>query len=126
MQNDKVLSYFRLIASEFADVTDEQVLEWAQIVTFYVDLDSYPKDKAEYIVALYIAHLLTLSSRAKSSAGYSGNLSREKEGDLERTFASIGVSGESLNSTQYGEMLKDLLINTGIGILTRYPHGGYC
>ena len=124
--NEKALEYFRLIAKEFAEIDDETVQKWMGIVSFYVDLDKYPEDKAQYIIALYAAHLLTLTQRANSSSGYAGTVAREKEGDLERTYISYGFSKDSLITTNYGLQLEGLLNVNSACIMTRHPYGGPC
>jgi len=63
-----------------------------------------------YVTALLAAHTLTLSNRAGSSAGASGNITSIKEGDLAISYGGTasGGSGGGYNTTTYGQQLEDL------------------
>ena len=62
--------------------------------------------KLNMAVAYYAAHLLSLSLRDDSPRG---SLTMEKEGDLQRTYSSVGGQSGDANTTQYLNSYNSLL-----------------
>lgn len=108
-----ILEVFRLIAPEFADVTDEVV---QANIDLYADMISKKNFGRFYerAVAFYTAHNMALANivSAEGSSGSSitaGAIIREKEGDLERQYSEGGSSTDLFDKTLYGRQYQSLL-----------------
>lgn len=119
----QLIEVFRLTIPAMADVTDEQLESDFEIYRDYVSEKRFGKlfPKA---LAYFVAHMRTLNDMISdavaggSGAGdpsfTAGALTREKEGDLERGYASSASSSsggdaeELLRKTLYGQMFLQL------------------
>lgn len=123
------LEMLRALAPELSGVTDER----ANIVLGIADgVISKKVFGADYDSAcvLYAAHILTMQNRVEetgSAADMSvtaGDVTSEREGDLQRTYASgIGSGGTAfsrlLGKTLYGQMLLALQARHVVPVVTR-------
>lgn len=113
------LETLRVVAPEFASVTDVNVQIMLDIAPLIIDPYAYAEN-IRGLALVYQACILLSQSAASASgvASYAGNLTREKEGDLERQFSmGSGKSGTSKN--QYELMLDRLSMNASMGAITR-------
>lgn len=120
---DDILRIFRVIAPEYAEMTDEEVTEVIELFAPMVSKHTFGA-KYNLAVAYYIAHTITLQNLYTTTAGASSNpavggVKREKEGDLEREYA-VSDDGSLLNQTYYGRYYLQLLKLCAIGIKTRF------
>ena len=115
------LEYFRLLAPEFSSVYDATVEVWLTVAGNIVVVDCLDDERAAMATALYAAHMLCLSIRsAQSGGGAVGQITSEKEGDLQRTYASIKNSENYIGQTSYGIQYDDLTkVCSGVAIMTR-------
>lgn len=92
-------AYVKMIGPEFENVSDTRIDFFITIAALSVDADVFG-DFTDPAHGYLTAHLLTISSRN----GASGQVKREKVGDLEVEYAdegkSIGLA--ELNATGYG------------------------
>ena len=125
-----LIQAFRLTIPAMADVTDLELTSDIEAYRDYISEKVFGKlfPKA---LAYFIAHMRTLNgmvASAMASGGGAGDptfsagtLTREKEGDLERSYSdgassvSSGDSDELLKKTIYGQMflqLKEMVVVT--------------
>lgn len=117
MDVGSILSMFRIMAPEFADISNDDV----QMATaLSCDLVSERQFGRFYgrAVALMAAHQLKLARMAQQDAetgGNSltnGNVTSEREGDLQRSYGTEGVTGSNedylLQKTLYGRQFLEL------------------
>ena len=110
------LEYFRLLAPEFASVTDATVNSWLTMAGNLIVVGCLDAERAAMAQALYAAHLLALST----AGGAVGAVVSEREGDLSRTYATIKGGDTLLGSTSYGQQYIDLTRPCfGVNIMTR-------
>lgn len=122
---DEILAVFRVIAPEFANLTDAQVKTMIALAEGFVSKKTFGK-KYDLAVAYLTAHFIALgnvytvsgSSTDSSVAG----VKREKEGDLEREYAIPDASDymSLLYKTYYGRMYLQIMKLCAIGIKTRF------
>lgn len=117
------LEIFRLIAPEFAAVTDSVVSAYIDLASNFVCSGKYG-ESINLAIALMAAHIMA------SPGGYSndgstsaGRITSRKEGDLQITYGSVSDSSDYLSGTTYGNLLKALLRKKGGGmaLMTRGP-----
>ena len=122
---DDVLQVFRVIAPEFANLTDTQVTE---IITLFAPMVSKKTFGTKHNLALayFTAHILALNgvytqTGASSDSSVAG-VKREKEGDLEREYAIPDASDymSLLYKTYYGRMYLQIMKLCAIGVKTRF------
>ena len=123
------LEYFRLLAPEFAAVSDATANVWLNLALNFVKIDCLDAERRAMAHALYAAHLLGTTTQRSAGGGGSiaqGPLIKEKEGDLERSygFAKDGktYSGVLSYLDQYNVLADECLLVTGgggINIMTR-------
>jgi hypothetical protein len=115
------LEYFRVLAPEFAAVPDASVNVWLQMALDEINVECLDVERAARAQALYAAHLLKTSSSAATGSGGMGQVTSEKEGDLQRTYATLSNSTTWIGSTPYGQMYLEITrVCGGVGILTRF------
>ncbi|WP_196595240.1 DUF4054 domain-containing protein [Pectinatus frisingensis] len=114
MTNDSFLVTFRTIAPEFAETSDATVLANLTIYQDFVS-ESYFGKFYERAVAFFVAHQMTLANIVTDdgpdgSYFNSGNVTMEKEGDLQRQYSSTSStdSDDLLSKTYYGKMYLQL------------------
>jgi len=119
------LETLRLIAPEFASVDDVTVQAMLDIAPLIIDPLLYSED-VRGLALVYQACIL-LAQRSASSEGtasIAGDVTMEKEGDLQRSY-SAGSSSSLLGSkNQYELMLDRLSLSIGFGGVTRYGISG--
>lgn len=112
------LQYFRLLCSEFASALDATVNQWLTIATADVYAPCLNAEDLARAQALYAGHLMKLQQDAAS--GLSGPVKSEREGDLSRSYGSVGGDDTLIGSTPYGLQYKALVSRCfGTGIMTR-------
>jgi hypothetical protein len=87
------LEIVRLIAPEFAAVSDEDVLAFLDLAPLYIDPELVPEDRRGLALALQACILMSMQAQSSTGSATAGPVTREKEGDLERSY------GYSSNST---------------------------
>lgn len=114
MTNESFITTFRTIAPEFADVSDDIILTNLSIYQDFI-AESYFGKFYERAVAFFVAHQMTLTNAATESGSdgsyfNSGNVTMEKEGDLQRQYSSTSSSDadDLLSKTYYGKMYLQL------------------
>ena len=123
---DAILTVFRVIAPEFANLTDEQVETMVALYEGFVSKKVFGS-KYNLAVAYLTAHLIALNNLYTTTAGASTDASvagvrREREGDLEREYAIPDASDymSLLYKTYYGRMYLQIMKLCSIGIKTRF------
>ena len=135
----ELIEEFRLTIPAMADVTDEELTSDIEIYRDYVSEKRFGKlfPKA---LAYFIAHMRTLNdmiANAVADGGVAdgnvatGALIREKEGDLERSYADPSASGSGdtesealLKKTLYGQQFLMLRAMAIVPVTIR--RGGGC
>lgn len=113
------LEALRLIAPEFSGEPNETVQAMLDLSPLIIDPMMYAED-VRGLALVYQACIL-LSQRKSSAAGtgsMSGELTMEKEGDLQRSYAG-GMSDRFGGKNQYQLMLDRLSLNLSMGGITR-------
>jgi hypothetical protein len=119
------LEYFRLLAPAFAAVPDLTVEQWLTVAEMFVPTGCLDAEKYNMAVALYAAHLLYLSQASAGGGGAVGPVTREKEGDLERSYGKTSGDDTWLGSTPYGQQYLNATLGCyGATIMTRYGTSG--
>jgi len=115
------LQFFRIIAKQFADMSDADVEAWLAIALLNANTACLVGDRLALAQALYAAHMLFLDASNSTGEGGRGNIKMEKEGDLQRQYGS-SVGGDTwLGLSPYGTQYNDMLLGcSGAGIMTRY------
>lgn len=116
------LEVFRLVAPEFALVSDEDVQKFLDLAPLFINPLAYPEE-SRGLALVYQAASLMFKQKQSSSGDSNGQaLIREKEGDLERAWS----AGSSSSRSGSDENIYDgLLAKLGLGafgatIMTRY------
>lgn len=114
------LETLRLIAPEFASIDDVTVQAMLDIAPLIIDPMMYSED-VRGLALVYQACILLAQRQASESgtASASGDLVREKEGDLERQFSAGSSSSGAPAKNQYELMLEKLSMNISSGAMTR-------
>lgn len=117
MDLGSILSMFRLLAPEFDDVSNADV---RVAVAMACDLVSEKRFGRFYgrAVVLMTAHQLKIARMAQEDAETgndhltTGNVTSEREGDLQRSYSTVGVTGGDedylLQKTVYGRQFLAL------------------
>ena len=123
---DDVLKVFRVIAPEFAEMTDEEVTEMLELFAPMVSKHTFG-NKYNLALAYFVAHIISLNNVYTTTSGASADNSvsgvkREREGDLEREYAIPDASDymSLLYKTYYGRMYLQIMKLCAIGIKTRF------
>lgn len=123
---DEVLKVFRVIAPEFANMTDEEVTAMLELFAPMVSKNTFGI-KYNLALAYFVAHIIALNGIYTTTAGASSDASvagvkREREGDLEREYAIPDASDymSLLYKTYYGRMYLQIMKLCAIGIKTRF------
>ena len=136
---EQLIEVFRLTVPAMADVTDAELTSDIEIYRDYVSEKRFGKlfPKA---LAYFIAHMRTLNdmiANAVADGGVAdanvatGALIREKEGDLERSYADPSASGSGdtaaealLKKTVYGQQF--LMLRAMVIVPVTIRQGGFC
>jgi hypothetical protein len=114
------LEYFRLLASEYATVNDTTVGTWLTVAGNIIRTDYLDAERANMALALYAAHMLAMSQMTATGGAFaSGNVTSEKEGDLQRTYGAMVASDTWLGQSAYGQQYLALTQAGGVGIMVR-------
>jgi len=115
------LEYFRLLAPEFASVADATVNQWLSVAGNLVNVGCLDAERAAMALALYAAHMLSLSTRSgQGGAAALGPVTSEKEGDLQRSYGGLKGGDTYLGQTSYGQQYLDVTAACfGSAIMTR-------
>ena len=128
MDATKILSTFRLVASEFNDVDDESVASMIELQGVRVSPKAFG-DKYDLAVAYLTAHAFKLDEMLKGGGASSGGLTSgtvvsEKEGSISVGYASPTLSryndGSLYSKTAYGLLFLDLRSQCIVPLMTRF------
>lgn len=116
------LQYFRIVGKQFAAIPDADVQVWLDMAGTLGAAGCLMGDPANLAAALYAAHLMYLDAENMTGEGGRGPIKSEKEGDLARTYGSVGGSASGwLSLSPYGLQYDQMLVGcVGSGIMTRY------
>ena len=124
----KILSTFRLIASEFNDVDDEKVNSMIELQGVRVSQKAFG-DKYDLAIAYLTAHAFKLDEMLKGGSASSGGLvsgaiTSEKEGSISVGYAPPTLSryndGSLYSKTAYGLLFLELRSQCIIPVMTRF------
>ncbi len=122
----QVIAVFRVIAPEFANVTDATLTTWFDLFAPMVSKNIFGA-KYNLALAYFVAHIIALNgvyatAQGSSTDGSVAGVKREKEGDLEREYAIPDASDymSLLYKTYYGRMYLQIMKLCAIGIKTRF------
>ena len=101
---DDVLKVFRVIAPEFAEMTDEEVTEMLELFAPMVSKHTFGT-KYNLALAYFVAHIISLNNVYTTTAGASSDAS---------DYMSL------LYKTYYGRMYLQIMKLCAIGIKTRF------
>lgn len=128
MDTAKILSNFRLVASEFIDVDDENVNSMIELQGVRISKKAFG-DKYDLAVAYLTAHAFKLDEMLKGGGASSGGLvsgaiTSEKEGGISVGYASPTLSiyndGSMYSKTAYGLLFLELRSQCIVPLMTRF------
>ena len=128
MDTAKILSTFRLIASEFNDVDDEKVNSMIGLQGIRISTKAFG-DKYDLAVAYLTAHAFKLDEMLKGGSASSGGLvsgaiTSEKEGSISVGYAPPTLTryndGSLYSKTAYGLLFLELRSQCIIPVMTRF------
>lgn len=128
MDTAKILSTFRLVASEFNDVDDEKVNSMIELQGVRISHKAFG-DKYDLAVAYLTAHAFKLDEILKgggASSGVliSGAITSEKEGSISVGYAPPSLSryndGSLYTKTAYGLLFLELRSQCIVPVMTRF------
>lgn len=128
MDATKILSTFRLVASEFNDVDDESITSMIELQGVRVSTKAFG-DKYDLAVAYLTAHAFKLDEMLKGGGASSGGLTSgtvvsEKEGSISVGYASPTLSryndGSLYSKTAYGLLFLELRSQCIVPLMTRF------
>ena len=128
MDVTKILSTFRLVASEFGDVDDEKVNSMIELQGVRISQKAFG-DKYDLAVAYLTAHAFKLDEMLKGGSASSGGLisgaiTSEKEGSISVGYASPTLSryndGSMYSKTAYGLLFLELRSQCIVPLMTRF------
>lgn len=115
------IQWFRLLAPEFASLTDAQVNALLSAASVFVSTSGLNTDQANAALALYAAHLQWVTVNCTGSSAISGTVKSEREGDLSRTYADMVGENTWIGQSPYGKQFNDIMkAATGSCLMTRY------
>ena len=128
MDTAKILSTFRLVASEFIDVDDEIVNSMIELQGVRISQKAFG-DKYDLSVAYLTAHAFKLDEMLKGGGASSGGLvsgaiNSEKEGSISVGYTSPTLSryndGSMYSKTAYGLLFLELRSQCIVPLMTRF------
>ena len=128
MDTAKILSIFRLVASEFSDVDDEKVNSMIGLQGVRISQKAFG-DKYDLAVAYLTAHAFKLDEMLKGGGASSGGLTSgtvvsEKEGSISVGYAPPPLSryndGSLYSKTAYGLLFLELRSQCIVPVMTRF------
>ena len=139
MTTAEIIACFRLTVPAMSDVTDVELASDIDIYRYYVSEKVFGRLYGKAL-CYFIAHMRTLNTmitNAVAGGGVAdgnvttGTIIREKEGDLERSYADPSASGSSdtdvealLKKTAYGQQFLMLRAMVIVPVMIR--RGGGC
>jgi hypothetical protein len=120
------LEVVRLIAPEFASVSDDDVQKFLDIAPMYIDPERVPVERRGMVLALKACSLMVAQSSSASGTSHGGEITREKEGDLERSYGSSSATNGGNTRKNIYEQQLDALYGGILGgnITMRYGLNG--
>lgn len=124
----KILSTFRLVASEFENVSDENVTTMIELQGVRISPKAFG-DKYNLAVAYLTAHAFKVDEMLKGGGASSGGLlsgaiTSEKEGNISVGYSSPSTSqyndGSLYSKTAYGLLFLELRSQCIIPVMTRF------
>ena len=110
------LEYFRVVAPDYAAMSDADVLIWIQIAEGLSSTAALDDETAALAVAFYAAHMIYVAGLN----GASGAVMSEREGDLARSYQPLAGNAGWLGTSSYGKSYMHIVAsNRGGNILTR-------
>lgn len=106
------LTVFRTLAPEFAAESDATVNEFLALAPSFVNVALYPAESADIAIALKAASLMLARKNSASGQSSGGELIREREGDLERSYGAASSKNDGLDI--YAQQLRDLTLAAGV------------
>ena len=128
MDTAKILSTFRLVASEFIDVDDEIVNSMIELQGVRISQKAFV-DKYDLALAYLTAHAFKLDEMLKGGGASSGGLvsgaiTSEKEGSISIGYAPPTLSryndGSLYAKTAYGLLFLELRSQCIVPVMTRF------
>lgn len=128
MDATKILSTFRLVASEFSDVDDKNVTTMIELQSVRISPKAFG-DKYDLAVAYLTAHAFKFDEMLKGGGASSGGLvsgaiTSEKEGGISVGYASPTLSryndGSLYAKTAYGLLFLELRSQCIVPLMTRF------
>ena len=128
MDTSKILSTFRLVASEFNDVDDKRVNSMIELQGVRISQKAFG-DKYDLTVAYLTAHAFKLDEMLKGGGASSGGLisgaiTSEKEGSISVWYAPPQLSryndGSLYSKTAYGLLFLELRSQCIVPLMTRF------
>ena len=128
MDTSKILNTFRLVASEFNDVDNEQVDSMIELQGLRISQKAFG-DKYDLAVAYLTAHAFKLDEMLKGDSASSGGLvsgaiTTEKEGSISVGYAPPLLSryndGSLYAKTAYGLLFLELRSQCIVPVMTRF------
>lgn len=114
------LEYFRLVATEFSASSDVQVNAFIDLAGNFINSSLYANP--ELALAYQAASLMYMQKQSTNGDSSGLYVTMEKEGDLQRQYASGSKSG-SVTKDIYLQMLDTLSRSiTGATIMTRFGY----
>jgi len=115
------LEVVRLIGPEFAAVPDATVQNFLDLAPLYIDPERIPEDRRGLALALQACILMLSQSESASGQSHGGTITREKEGDLERSYGFSSSADAAARKNIYEKQLDALYAGIlGGNIMTRY------
>lgn len=126
MDNADILTIFRLVAPEFSEVDNSEIMLQIDFCKDFVSERKFGKFYGK-AVSYYVAHLLKIYAIADENGSESGIITTngvvmEKEGDLQRQYSTSensDISVDMLKKTMYGKLFLQLRSMCIVPVLTR-------
>lgn len=119
------LQTVRLIAPEFDAMSDDAVTSFLELAPLYIDPMIVDEDRRGLVIALKACSLMVDRAASVDGASHGGNLTKEKEGDLERGYSYGGVSGKGMAKNIYEQQLDTIYAGVlGGNVMVRYGLAG--
>lgn len=124
----KILSTFRLVASEFENISDDDVTSMIELQGVRISSKAFG-NKYNLAVAYLVAHAFKVNELLKSGGASSGGLlsgaiTSEKEGNVSVGYGSPSQSlyndGSLYSKTAYGLLFLELRSQCIIPVMTRF------
>ena len=116
------LETLRLIAPEFASITDAEVQKFLDLAPLFIDPMKYSVETRGLALVYQACSLMYNQSQSASGSSSGLDVTMEKEGDLQRSYGRAGVSNASSAVKDiYMQQLDALTLQfAGNCMMTRY------